>query len=120
MPSVLLSCNDMKIHVGDRLPMPPRQLVRRLSYGEFVDPRTGEVSYVRRLSNNFYPRFHVYIEKKPDGIWLNLHLDQKQASYSGQTMHSGEYDGEIVEQEGKRILGLLASMPRPLPPLPPA
>jgi len=36
-----------------------------------------------------------------------LHLDQKKPSYQGQTKHSGEYEGELVEVEKARILQLL-------------
>ena len=34
---------------------------------------------------------------------LTLHLDQKQPSYKGTSMHAGEYSGELVEKEAKRI-----------------
>jgi len=88
----------------------PRQLLRRCGYAEFVDPRTGETSYVRRLSNGFYPRFHAYLERKEDGFQVNIHLDQKQASYHGHTKHSGEYEGEVVEREGERIKAATAAL----------
>jgi len=74
-----------------------------LGYAEFDDPNSGQISYTRRLSSNFYPRFHLYIEEKKGQMTFNLHLDQKQVSYKGHTAHSGEYDGELVEQEGERI-----------------
>ncbi|MBI5022775.1 MAG: hypothetical protein HZC05_01245 [Candidatus Magasanikbacteria bacterium] len=80
-----------------------RQMARSLGYAEFDDPNTGQISYTRRLSSNFYPRFHLYIEEKKGQMILNLHLDQKQVSYQGHTAHSGEYNGELVEQEGERI-----------------
>mgnify|MGYP001594973164 CR=1 FL=1 len=80
-----------------------RQLARHLGYAEFDDPNTGQTSYTRRLSGNFYPRFHLYIEEKKGQMTFNLHLDQKQVSYKGQTAHSGEYNGELVEQEGERL-----------------
>lgn len=80
-----------------------RQVARNLGYAEFDDPNSGQTSYTRRLSGNFYPRFHLYIEEKAGKMIFNLHLDQKQVSYKGHTAHSGEYDGELVEQEGERI-----------------
>lgn len=84
--------------------MIPKQLLRRSGYHEFVDPNTRKVSYVRSLQPaGFYPRFHAYLEEESDGFVIQLHLDQKQASYRGSHMHSGEYDGETVEQEGRRI-----------------
>lgn len=80
-----------------------RQVARSLGYAEFDDPNSGQISYTRRLSGNFYPRFHLYIEEKNNKMIFNLHLDQKQVSYKGHTAHSGEYDGKLVEQEGERI-----------------
>lgn len=81
----------------------PRLLARQLGYAEFIDHRTGQTSYVRRLAGNFYPRFHLYLEEKNGQLIFNLHLDQKQASYQGCSAHSGEYDGAVVEREGERI-----------------
>lgn len=73
-------------------------ILRKCSYG-MITGRSGQ-SFVRRLARNDYPRFHVYIE----GQYINLHLDQKQASYEGFHAHSGEYDGDVVEREGERIV----------------
>lgn len=100
----------MRLIFTGQYQMNPRQLLRRAGYAEFVDPRIGEVSYVRRLGANFYPRFHAYIERQENGFQVNLHLDQKQASYRGHTKHSGEYDGEVVEKEGERIRTSIAAL----------
>lgn len=89
-----------------RLQLPtvqPRVLMQRAGYAEFHDPRSGEVSYTRRLGALFYPRFHVYLEEQADHLRLNLHLDQKQPSYPGFTKHSGEYNGPTVEAEADRL-----------------
>ena len=94
----------MKIKLPDNLN--PTETIRRCGYGKIHDRRTGQESYVRRLGSNFYPRFHVYLE----GDYINLHLDQKQASYEGTSAHSGEYDGEVVEQEGERIKNIMANL----------
>lgn len=66
-------------------------------------------SYIRPVTNRgFYPRWHLYLKKK-DGIYIfDLHLDQKQVSYQGQTAHSGDYDETIVKAEAKRIINLIA------------
>lgn len=87
---------------------PPRVAMQRAGYVEFRDPNTGETSFVRRLGINFYPRFHVYAEEHGNELRVNLHLDQKQASYAGTRKHSGEYDGPLVEQEAERIYNMLA------------
>jgi len=79
-------------------------LIRRLGYGfERKDGKTGEEVFRRRLRTSEYPKFHIYAFKEGDNLIVNLHLDQKKPVYAGAPAHGGEYDGEIVEQEGERI-----------------
>ncbi len=73
-------------------------LMRRLGY------QIHGKGYVKRLSRNKFPRFHIYLKEKKDNLEISLHLDQKGACYEGQTAHSGEYDTDILEQEKERIL----------------
>jgi len=77
------------------------QFIKRCGYGETRN-REG-ISYVRRLRGYQFPRFHIYLEKE----YLNLHLDQKACCYQGISAHSGEYDTEVVKEEGKRIEGFI-------------
>lgn len=93
----------MRITVLDNLN--PLAVVRRAGYGQVRDG-SPEESYARRLGGGFYPRFHIYI----NGREINLHLDQKQASYQGQKKHSGEYEGETVEREAMRIKEVMEMM----------
>ncbi len=88
-------------------------LMRTLGYKPAFFQKAGEVSIVRLLGRGEYPRFHLYIKELrstvDQSMVLNfsLHLDQKKPSYEGQTGHSGDYDGPVVEGEAKRIRGLL-------------
>ena len=91
----------------NRLDAAPEQFLRRAGYGYIRDRRSGQDSFVRRLSNGFYPRLHMYIEEQGDKAILNLHLDQKQASYAGAHAHNAEYDGNIVEAEIERLENLI-------------
>ena len=84
----------------------PDLVMRRSGYGFLRDRQHGTESYVRRLGSGFYPRFHVYVQNNS----INLHLDQKQASYGGTSAHSGEYDGEVVEREGERIKVVMSGL----------
>ena len=79
------------------------QFLRRAGYGYIRDRRSGQDSFVRRLGSGFYPRLHMYVGEQGDQIILNLHLDQKQASYAGAHAHNAEYDGDIVEAEIERL-----------------
>jgi|TARA_B100001971_G_C18141586_1_gene510667 hypothetical protein len=85
-----------------------RNLLRRAGYAIHQN-REGEVSYVRRIQGFDYPRFHIYVNKEEPGklIEITLHLDEKKPSYEGNTAHSGQYDGSIVEEEYKRIVAAI-------------
>ena len=66
--------------------------------------RTGEEEYQRRITGGLYPRFHIFLKTEKDSIQINLHLDQKSASYEGFRAHSGEYeDSEVVKREAENI-----------------
>lgn len=85
------------------LDQPAEMLLRQAGYNYLVDRRSGQESYVRPLNRGYYPRFHLYLERQNGQTILNLHLDQKQASYAGAHAHNAEYDGELVEAEMARI-----------------
>ncbi|MBI4133200.1 hypothetical protein HY478_01150 [Candidatus Uhrbacteria bacterium] len=100
----------MKILIPHPLSDHPVTLIRRAGYAEHRDRNANEVSYTHRLGPEFYPRFHVYIEEREDGVSFNLHLDQKRPSYGGGThAHAGEYEGSTVEREARRIQDFIAN-----------
>lgn len=76
-------------------------LMRRLGYHTHGN-RT--MSFARRLTHDEFPRFHVYLDDLGDSWEVSLHLDQKRASYGEQTAHSGDYDGQLLEEEKQRII----------------
>jgi hypothetical protein len=90
----------------------PTNILRKAGYSPFRDPKTGEESFILRLGPDFYPRFHLYLEEQGDQINLNLHLDQKQPSYSSGPKHAGEYSGPTVEKEKQRLDGWVRSINR--------
>ena len=80
--------------------------MRKLGY-HFTrkDEATGQLAFARILGGSGYPRFHIYLQEGNaiDEVIINLHLDQKKPIYKGTTAHSGEYQGELVEQEATRL-----------------
>ena len=72
----------------------PLNVLRRSGYAFLrKDEKTGELSFIKRVSAGDYPRFHIYAKQDVKGnVQVNLHLDQKKASYEGTTAHSGEYE----------------------------
>lgn len=97
-----------------------RNLLRRLGYGE-QRTRAGQISYVKRVAGERFPRYHAYVEDQNDGLQVNLHVDQKEASYEGTSAHAGEYEGPLVEREMSRIADFILSLktsPTPSAPIP--
>lgn len=82
-------------------------VAREIGYVILEAKSPNEYNMVRKLNYNNYPRFHIYVKQRGEHFDFNLHLDQKQPSYSGSHAHSGEYDGPVVETEADRIKQLL-------------
>lgn len=83
-------------------------LVRKVGYRfQEKNEKKSEMVFIRPLEREGYPRFHLYIKTEKENIIFNLHLDQKKPSYKGTAAHAAEYEGEVVEREGKRIKEIL-------------
>ncbi len=87
----------------------PLAVLRKAGYSPFTDPNTREESFVLRLSGDFYPRMHLYVEDSGANWSFNLHIDQKKPSYAGTSKHAGEYDGPTVEREMERLTKWVAA-----------
>lgn len=94
----------MKIDLPAGLQVNLRDFFQKQGYHPV--PLPGDESYVKRLTRDFYPRFHVYVKDE----YLDLHLDQKKVSYAGSHAHSGEYDSEVVNREGERLQTEITSL----------
>lgn len=80
-------------------------LMRRIGYipTSYSFAVQDEPNFIRPLSRQGYPRFHLYVKINNGDYLFSLHLDQKKPSYGKHTAHSGEYEGEAVEKEAERI-----------------
>lgn len=79
-----------------------RILMQKLGYNEHRHKETMEQNYTRRLSPERYPRLHAYLEEKPGGLLIKLHLDMQESKAFGRK-HGGVYEHELLVQEGERI-----------------
>ncbi len=82
----------------------PLNLARKIGYRTPRYSRDNKLNFIR---GDNYPRFHIYLEEKNEDYIINLHLDQKKASYKGSHAHNAEYEGEVVEREAERIKSIL-------------
>ena len=78
--------------------------IRDCSYRPLSVNAEGEWNCVKPLQGYDYPRFHMYLKIEGKDAWANLHLDQKKPSYGNETMHSGDYDSELIAGEAERVL----------------
>ena len=84
----------------------PYNFLRRAGYGFIIDKKSGKESFVKRLGNGHYPRFHMYLEENKSNYIFDLHIDQQQSSL-GPKRHKTEYEGERVLEELKRLKQLI-------------
>lgn len=92
----------MKIRI-ENIKENPLTLMRRAGY-VFQRKEKEQMSFVRVLGRNGYPRFHVYAHLEEKMLIVNLHLDQKRKTYGDETRHHGEYEQEgAVKKEAIRI-----------------
>ncbi len=106
------SCDNMKIVLNKKqMQINPEQLLRQAGYAPHHDRRSGRDSFVRRLGRDFYPRFHVYLNRMGENVVIDLHLDQKRPRYAGAKAHNAEYHSEVVEEEIKRIKSFIEVAP---------
>jgi hypothetical protein len=91
----------------DELNESPELFLRSAGYSYVRDKHSGQDSFVRRLTRAHYPRLHMYIKEQNERVVFSLHLDQKRPSYSGAHAHNAEYEGEVVEDEIKRLKSLV-------------
>ena len=87
-----------------------QNFIRDCGYQPISRTEKGELNCVRSLVGRDYPRFHCYIKQEGKDLVINLHLDQKKPSYAGASAHSGEYEGEIVEEEAMRIRAVFTKL----------
>jgi hypothetical protein len=80
---------------------------RRAGY-VFQKHEGDEMAFVRRLADQSFPRFHLFVKVEGNKFRVNLHLDHKAASYKGTKVHSGEYgkDSQLLHKEIERLKSL--------------
>ncbi|MFA6285478.1 MAG: hypothetical protein WC643_03035 [Parcubacteria group bacterium] len=80
---------------------------RRAGY-VFQKQEGSEMAFVRKLTDQSFPRFHLFVKIVDYKFQVNFHIDHKAASYDGSNMHSGEYgeDSKLLNGEIERLKNL--------------
>ena len=93
----------MKFRIKNNLTHNLGHLLRQANYVNIFDKISQKESYVRKLTNQHYPRFHLYIKETPEELIFDLHLDQSAPRYKNQRAHKADYKSEKVKSELIRI-----------------
>lgn len=94
----------MKIPLPQNFQVNIRRFLQHNGYSSHLQMKTDRLSFIKRITSDDYPRFHIYIEKDITGKnYLTLHLDQKKPSYNSGHAHMGEYSSDIVAQEARNL-----------------
>jgi len=107
----------MRMRITIATSIPAVVFMRRAGYG-FQKEASGETTFVRRVSGGMFPRCHAYVVERSGVLEINLHVDQKAPTYGTERVHSGEYEGPLVEQESARLREFVTGVP-PTTPEPP-
>ena len=77
---------------------------RRAGY-HFQKNEGDEMAFIRQLTDQPFPRFHLFCKIVEYKFQINIHIDHKRASYEGTSMHGGEYgdDSEMLQGEVDRL-----------------
>jgi len=87
----------------------PVNLMRRAGYA-YQRNEGNEMSFVRPLARQGYPRFHMYARVEGLDLLINIHLDQKKETYGNAGRHHGEYEDDgALGPEVARIKSILGA-----------
>lgn len=93
----------MKFKVQDNLNYTPENILRNCGYFPIFDQKTQKGSFIKKVTGNRYPRFHLYVKKEGDEVIFDLHLDQSKTVYQGAKAHNADYDSPQVKEELVRV-----------------
>ncbi len=93
----------MKFKVTAKLTHSPENILRNCGYFSIFDPKTQKGSFVRKITGNHYPRFHLYLKEVNNELIFDLHLDQSKTVYARAKAHNADYESPEVKQELVRI-----------------
>jgi hypothetical protein len=99
----------MKFRLPNKFNRTPEQMLRNAGYFYIFDKLSQQGSFIKELTTQRYPRFHLYITETPKEVIFDLHLDQSATRYKGQSAHNADYDSSQVKAELTKIAHIIAA-----------
>ena len=93
----------MKFRLPNKFTHTPEHMLRRAGYFYIFDKKSRQRSFIKKLTSQRYPRFHLYVTENSKEIIFDLHLDQSASRLKGQTAHRADYESEEVKTELTKI-----------------
>lgn len=93
----------MKFRLPNNFSQTIAYMINKCGYFSITDPTTAKISFIRKLTAQRYPRFHLYISETEQEVVFDLHLDQSKTRYEGQKAHNADYETDEVKAELTRI-----------------
>ena len=101
----------MKISAGRPLPLNEINLMRKLGYKHWENPKSRSTGYIRRLTAAFYPRFHVHVEYDENAVpVIDLHMDWRRPMHKKGQRSFEDSESDTVQEEARRIVGILNTL----------
>ncbi|MCA9375666.1 MAG: hypothetical protein KC925_01235 [Candidatus Doudnabacteria bacterium] len=101
----------MQISAGRPITINATAIMRKLGYKPWRDPKTGKESFIRRLGQAFYPRFHVYVLYEEDRTpVIDLHMDWRRPMHKKGQKSYEDAESDTVQEEARRIIQILDSI----------
>lgn len=83
-------------------------IMRRIGYKDWRDPRSSQHSFIRRLGASYYPRFHAHPRyDQNNNFMIDLHFDWRRPMHKKGIKSTEGEESDVVQEEVERIKNIL-------------
>ncbi len=98
----------MIIKFNTKFTQNPLNLMRKIGYMPWRDPRSKTNSFIRHLGASYYPRFHAYPKiDQENNFMIDLHFDWRRPMHKIGIKSTEGQESEVVQKEVERIKSIL-------------
>lgn len=98
----------MLIRFNKQFTQSPLNLMRKIGYTPWRDPRSKQNSFIRHLGASYYPRFHAYPKyDQNNNFIIDLHFDWRRPMHKIGIKSTEGQESKAVQREIARIKSIL-------------